>query len=125
VPALAEVAPKIMAKGPTSGGSVPLGAEYAGDPVVLRLALRGAREVLDISQERWASLIGVSMTTVARWESANPKRSTVAPPIALTVYRQFLRDPEYRARLAQRPDVVLLCIRATLLPADMLAGSAA
>src|ERR1700730_5119381 len=93
------------------GSTVALGAEYRGDPEVLRLALRGAREVLDISQERWASLIGVSMSTVARWESSNPRRATIAPPLALTVYRQFLRDAEYRARLRQRPDVVLLCVR--------------
>ena len=107
----------------TYGGTLRLGAEYRGDPEVLRLALRGAREVLDISQERWAALIGVSTSTIARWESPNPKRYTVAPPIALTVYRQYLRDAVYRARLAQRPDVVLLCVRATLLPADMLAAA--
>lgn len=41
-------------------------------------ALRTARMGRDLSQEAFARLIGVSVRTVARWESGNSKPSALA-----------------------------------------------
>jgi transcriptional regulator with XRE-family HTH domain len=105
------------------GGTVGMDAStLRGDSELLARALRSARETLGISQEHWGSLLGVSMNTIARWETHNVKRRIVPSLHTLVCYREILKRPSFRAELSKRPDVVTLLAAATLLPPDMVGG---
>jgi putative transcriptional regulator len=50
-------------------------------------SIRAVRQRLGLSQERFAAEIGVSFSTVSRWENAHRKPS----PLSLRAVRELLR----------------------------------
>ncbi|WP_442937348.1 helix-turn-helix domain-containing protein [Nostoc sp.] len=79
-----------------------------GKPLKISNLIRELRQQLDLSQEKFAAKLGVSLRTVNRWENG----STVPSPMALKLIEEMLEKTgktkrlvnEYLPKSEQRED---------------------
>lgn len=102
---MARKPPRKRASRPAVHQPFPGGARTARKELIVSQAERGriayeAREALDLTQRAFADLVGVTQTTVARWEKPNAERPNYAPSdIALALLRLVREDPKLARRV--------------------------